>query len=169
MASQGAPELPKWLPKALPKCQNSSQNVKKEIPRPPNGLKMAIPRSQRGQQNKGPAAEGVALKIRRTPKGKQGVTRTPVTFLKIVESEAYTGPAPAAGPCQKTHKNRRKNRPPKKTVFLQKTCETGPRNGPQNRKESSRDLFFSLPKIHEFSQAFFSDICCLLGRPGLRK
>ena len=39
MASQGAPEVPKWLPKVLPRCQNGSQNVKKEAPRPPNGPK----------------------------------------------------------------------------------------------------------------------------------
>ena len=33
IASQSAPEVPKWSPKVLPRCQNGSQNVKKDAPR----------------------------------------------------------------------------------------------------------------------------------------
>ena len=53
MVRPGAPEVLKWF----------SQNVKMEAPSPPNG---------NPEESKGPAAEGVALKIRRTPAGGAG-------------------------------------------------------------------------------------------------
>ena len=69
MVLQGGPEVPKWLPKVLPRCQNGSQNVRKDAPRPrPNG----DPAKPKGAKKKGPAAEGVAFKIRRTPAGGAG-------------------------------------------------------------------------------------------------
>ena len=54
MVLQGGPEMPKWPPRVLPRCQNGSQNVKMETPSTPNG---------NPEEPKGPAAEGVALKI----------------------------------------------------------------------------------------------------------
>ena len=60
MVLQGGPEVPKWPTDCARGAKMVPQNVKMETPSLPNNN----PRSQ-----KGPAAEGVALKIRRTPVG----------------------------------------------------------------------------------------------------
>ena len=65
MVLQGGPEVPKWLPEVLPRRQNGHPRCSRGAKMAPRMSKrrhqaspMAIPRSQ-----KGPAAEGVALKI----------------------------------------------------------------------------------------------------------
>ena len=54
MVLQGGPEVPKWSPKMRPRCQNGPPEFQNGDTKPPKDN----PRSQ-----KGPAAEGVALKI----------------------------------------------------------------------------------------------------------
>ena len=65
MVLQGGPEVPKWPPKVFRKCQNCFPRWSRDAKMAPRmskrthqGPQMATPRSSRG-----PAAEGVALKI----------------------------------------------------------------------------------------------------------
>ena len=61
MASQGTSEVAKWLPKVFPKARKAPSMSKRKHQDP----QMPIPRSQSGQdvKERGPAAEGVALRL----------------------------------------------------------------------------------------------------------
>ena len=76
------------------------------------------------------------------PEGVAGRDQAQLASLKLQNLKLrWALPLPPALP-KKHIKIGEKAGDPTKTVFLQTTCEIGPRNGSQNRKESFQVLFF---------------------------